>query len=124
MPLVYLVTLSRADRTSLSTRNAFGKVIEDAFNQAYGAGTVLYWCCSMEPHQGEGFHYHCCVKLLKSRKFSTVRAIMAAQGIHVHFAEGEQGAGYHSAYSYVTKEDPNVRFVSVWLNFNLVKQVN
>lgn len=109
MSSVYLVTLSRADRTHLTSKKEFGSLVQGAFERIHGPGSVLYWCCSQEQHSdGEGFHYHCSVKLKMTWAFNPARAVLAEEGIHVHFAVDAERTGYHQAYSYITKEDPNV----------------
>lgn len=115
MSTVYLVTFSHAERGEIENKRKFGEILEEAFNESFGPGTVLFWAAAQEPHAGEGHHFHATLKLDRARRFSKPSQWLRSRGINVHFAEGaEEGSegegnrGYHGALSYISKHDTTV----------------
>ena len=103
----YLVTYSRANTEIFPTRESFGTAVEEEFNAGPGAVKVDYWACCMEPHETEGIHYHCSIKLTGSKKWKSVKERLNMKyKIQVHFSAKHDY--YLSAYRYVIKSDEEV----------------
>lgn len=99
---VYLVTYSQADLEKFPTRSEFASAVVNSFST--GTAIVLQWCCSREPHQNSGVHYHMCLKLDRNQRWiASKRLLQDEYGISVHFSNVHYN--YYSAWSYVTKED-------------------
>ena len=62
---VYLITYSQANLEIVPTREAFARIILDAFENAVPESNcaVVHWVCSQEGHVHGGVHYHMAVKL-------------------------------------------------------------
>ena len=69
----YLITYSQADKNVFPTRESFGTVIEEEFNFGIGKVKVDYLAVCEEPHEHQGTHYHCSVKLTGPKKWKSVR---------------------------------------------------
>ena len=103
----YFVTYSQADSDKFPTRESFGRMLENEFNQGTGHIKVSHWACCKEDHKEEGFHYHCCLKLLGVKKwFSVKEGITKKINIVVNFSDSHNH--YISAYRYVCKIDKQV----------------
>lgn len=99
---VYLLTYSQADLTKFPSRESFVTAVRNSF--ASGTARLLQWCCSREPHQISGFHYHMCVKLDRNQRWINSKTILQEEyGIAVHYSNVHHN--YYSAWSYVTKQD-------------------
>ena len=69
----YLVTYSQADESKFSTRESFGKVLQEEFNAGTSVVKVDYWAYAREEHQNDGFHYRCALKLTGCKKWLSVK---------------------------------------------------
>jgi hypothetical protein len=45
------------------------KMLENKFNAGTSHVKVSHWACCKEPHEENGFHYHCCLKLTGVKKW-------------------------------------------------------
>ena len=56
---VYLISYSSADLDLVPSREAFSRIVLDAFENANPASktSVMRWVCSQEPHAKGGVHY-------------------------------------------------------------------
>jgi hypothetical protein len=109
--LVYLITYSRADPQKVQSREAFGAIIVNAFEQLCVA-RVEYWVVSEEKHHDNEetsefpTHFHMAVKLTTQARWSRVRShLQSTFNIQVNFSSNHNT--YYSAFKYVTKEDAN-----------------
>ena len=109
--LVYLITYSRADPQKVPSREAFGAIIVNAFEQLCVA-RVEYWVVSEEKHHDNEetsefpTHFHMAVKLTTRARWSRVRShLQSTFNIQVNFSSNHNT--YYSAFKYVTKEDAN-----------------
>ena len=103
---VYLITYSRANLELVPSREAFSRIILDAFENANPASnsSVMQWVCSQEPHANGGVHYHMAVKLDTRRRWLRVRNYIDREyGIKVNFSSRHDN--YYTAWQYTTKED-------------------
>ena len=57
-----LITYSRADIETISTRKKFANAVKDAFNHGTRFSRVLQWACSKERHSNPGTNYHLALK--------------------------------------------------------------
>ena len=105
---VYLLTYSRADLEKIPNRNAFARVVNEAFNEVNFA-KIQHWVVSEELHkEGDDIqrpkHFHMALKLNKRMRWSRVRQFLESHNdIRVNFSD--KHTTYYSAYQYVTKED-------------------
>lgn len=100
--IIYLITLSRSERSNLS-RSQFAEIVVSAWNQCCAAN-VVQWVVGRENHAEEGEHFHMALKLDKKCRWSRVRRYLdLAHGIKVHFSDSHDT--YYTAYSYCIKED-------------------
>ena len=103
---VYLITYSQANLEIVPTREAFARIILDAFDNAVpeSNATVIHWVCSQESHADGGLHYHMAVKLSGRRRWLPVRNYIDQEyGVQVNFSDRHDN--YYSAWTYTTKED-------------------
>ena len=101
-----LITYSQADLQRFPTRDSFGNMVENEFNAGKSKVKVSHWACCEEAHKENGYHYHCCVKLMGVKKWSRFKdAIAKKYGIVVNFSDHDQ---YIYAYRYVCKADRDV----------------
>ena len=101
---VYLITYSQANLEIVPTREAFARIILDAFENAVPESncTVVHWVCSQEGHVHGGVHYHMAVKLSGRRRWLRVRNyIDQVYGVKVNFSDRHEN--YYSAWRYTTK---------------------
>ena len=97
------ITYSQADLQRFPTRDSFGNMVENEFNAGKSKVKVSHWSCCEEAHKENGYHYHCCVKLMVVKKWSRVKdAIAKKYGIVVNFSDHDQ---YIYAYRYACKAD-------------------
>ncbi|CAB4020514.1 Hypothetical predicted protein [Paramuricea clavata] len=102
----YLITYSQADISKFPTRESFGKMLENEFNAGSSQVKVSHWACCKEPHEENGFHYHCCLKQTGVKKWLSIKnAITKKHDIVVNFSDHNQ---YIYAYRYVCKTDKDV----------------
>ena len=102
----YLITYSQLDENKFPTRESFGTMIEREFNRGDSKVKVSHWACCREPHEQEGHHYHCAVKLNGQKKWYMVREnIKQIYDIDIDFSDKHDY--YLSAYNYVVKDDPD-----------------
>ena len=90
---VYLITYSQANLEIVPTREAFTRIISDAFDNAVSEAnaTVLHWVCSQEIHADGGVNYHMAVKLSARRRWLRVRnCIDQEYGVKVNFSDRRQ----------------------------------
>lgn len=99
---VYLLTYSQANIEKFRAREDFASAVVNSF--ASGTASLLQWCCSREPHQNSGVHYHMCVKLDRNQRWIASKRILQEEyGVSVHYSNVHYN--YYSAWSYVTKAD-------------------
>ena len=104
---VYLITYSKADLSTVHTRECFRNFVLEAFHSTNKDNKVLQYAVCRERHMNGHLHNHMCLKLKKQRKWKSVRKYLdEIKGIKVNFQDGH--ANYYGAYSYVCKEDANV----------------
>lgn len=106
---VYLLTYSQANLIDFPTRQSFAEACKDAFQE--GACEVIQYACSREKHSdGEGEHYHMCLKLnIPKRWFTPRENLFRWFGIHVDITElDKEGDFYAYAYRYICKSDKEV----------------
>ena len=103
----YLVTYSQCNREKFPTRESFGAMVAERFNNTTkGHVKVLHWACGLESHADGGFHYHCSVKLNGVKRWKKIReSIERNHGIQVNFSDSDEHNSYISAYRYVAKQD-------------------
>ena len=65
----YFVTYSQANLDIFPTRKSFGEAVVSAFNDGWSLTKVQHWACALEPHEEEGYHYHCSLKLTGVKKW-------------------------------------------------------
>ena len=99
---VYLVTYSQADLRKFATRAEFASAVVESFSRS--TVRILHWCCSQEPHQQSGVHYHMCIKLDRNHRWlPSKHHLKDTYDISVHYSNVHHN--YYSAWRYVTKED-------------------
>ena len=82
----YLVTYSQADESKSSTRESFGKVLQEEFNAGTSVAKVSYCAYAREEHQNDGFNYRCALTLTGCKKWLSVKNRIAEKhGIQVYF---------------------------------------
>ena len=69
----YLVTYSQVDPGKFPNRESFAAMLEEEFNARTSAVKVTHWACCREPHENDGFHYHCAIKLTGTKKWISVK---------------------------------------------------
>lgn len=103
---VYLITYSQANLEIVPTREAFARIILDAFENAVPESNcaVVHWVCSQEGHVHGGVHYHMAVKRSGRRRWLRVRNyIDQVYGVKVNFNDRHEN--YYTCWRYTTKED-------------------
>lgn len=115
MAVVYLATLSHAERGPVQSKVAFANILATTFNECYGtkdAEAVRWWAAAEEPHAQGGIHYHVALKLKRSCRYGAPSKKLKAMGLVVNFSEGvgegDGGRGYRGALDYISKTDPAV----------------
>ena len=82
----YLVTYSQANESKYSTRESFGKVLQEEFNVGTSVVKVDYCAYAGEEHQNDGFHYRCALTLTGCKKWLSVKNRIAEKhGIQAYF---------------------------------------
>ena len=103
----YLVTYSQANLDLFPTRKSFGEAVVSAFNDGWSLTKVQHWACALEPHEEEGYHYHCSLKLTGVKKWP--RAVKVLHGKYqINVDISSKGLAYVYAYRYVCKVDEHV----------------
>lgn len=99
---IYLITLSRSERQTLSKEEFAGCVV-DAWAECTQSRVAHYVVCE-ENHADGGKHFHMAIKLTKKARWVRVRRHLQDEfQIKVNFSDNH--TTYFSAYHYVTKED-------------------
>jgi hypothetical protein len=48
-------------------------MLENEFNAGTSQVKVSHWTCCKEPHEENGLHYHCCLKLTGVKKWLSIK---------------------------------------------------
>ena len=109
---VYLVTYSKADKTRFVHKMNFATACETALG---GGKVVSYYACSEELHSDGSPHYHCSIKLNKTKRWKAAKERlreMGAKGVQFSVIpddkDGNKDGKYAWAYRYTCKSDPDV----------------
>ena len=98
---VYLITYSQADVVRFPTRRDFTDIVIRSFDGC--PGQIVQWCCCLEEHRDEGWHYHMALKFDRTQRWLTSKRRLLEDGVSVHFSDTH--TDYYSAWRYVNKED-------------------
>jgi len=102
----YLITYSQIDHHKFPTRHSFGSAVVASF----GGNNVDYYVAAKEPHQDDGYHYHCAVRLNKAMRWRSSKTYLKEHfDITVNYSVSSEM--YVGAYRYTIKNDKEHAFV-------------
>ena len=82
------MTHLQTDEGKFPSQQSFGKIGE--FSSGQSAMKVTHWVCCCEKHKDSGIHFHCAIKLIKLKKWVSVKErIRQAHNIVPNFIDSK-----------------------------------